>query len=364
MNIVVKGFLGVCIVSALIIIVMLMIGYQAEVGPFVIVFFISFAIGVRYIPALKGFSFTLWIVTAIATAMFYPDWFREIRGFELKRLFIPLMQLIMFGMGTSLSLKDFVGVVKMPKGVLVGLLCQFSIMPFLGFALAKMFNFPPEIAAGVVLVGATPCGLASNVMNYIAGSNLALSVTLVAVSTLMAPIITPLLMQLYAGQMVPIHFVDMMLVIMKIVVLPVIAGLIFNKIVHGRAKWLDRTMPIVSMAGITYIITITIAAGRDELLVIGGLLIFVEIVHNALGYVLGYWGARLFRMDEKSCRTIAVAVGLQNGGMASGIALEMGKLETMGLATAIFGPWMNVSGSVVANWWRRKPIQQSSPDDE
>ncbi|MBA7589359.1 Pantothenate precursors transporter PanS [subsurface metagenome] len=272
------------------------------------------------------------------------------------------MQIIMFGMGTSMSFSDFAGVVKMPKGVFVGLLCQFSIMPFLGFVMAKMFHFPPEIAAGIILVGATPCGLASNVMNFIAGSNLALSVTLVAVSTLMAPVVTPLLMQLYAGQMVPIHFVDMMIVIMKIVVLPIIAGLIFNKIVHGRAKWLDRIMPIVSMAGIAYIITITIAAGRDELLVIGGVLIFVEILHNALGYVFGYWGARLFRLDEKSCRTIAVTVGLQNGGMASGIALEMGKLETMGLATAIFGPWMNVSGSIVANWWHRKPVKQSSPD--
>ncbi|MFC1651350.1 bile acid:sodium symporter family protein [Candidatus Latescibacterota bacterium] len=268
------------------------------------------------------------------------------------------MQIIMFGMGTAMSFNDFVGVVKMPKGVFVGLLCQFSIMPFLGFALAKIFNFPPEVAAGVVLIGATPCGLASNVMNYIAGSNLALSVTLVAVSTLMAPVITPLLMKLYAGQMVPIHFVDMMFVIIKIVVLPIIAGLIFNKLFHGRAKWLDRTMPIVSMAGITYIITITIATGRDELLVIGVLLVFVEVLHNSLGYVLGYWGARLFGMDEKSCRTIAVSVGLQNGGMASGIAMEMGKLKTMGLATVVFGPWMNVSGSVIANWWSRKQIKE------
>ena len=352
-----KGFLGICIISALIVIVELIMGYRAEVGPFVTVFFISFAIGVRSIPALRGFAFTIWVVAAISTAMFYPSWFREIRGFQLERLFIPLMQIIMFGMGTAMSFKDFVGVVKMPKGVFVGLLCQFSIMPFLGFAFAKIFNFAPEIAAGVVLIGTTPCGLASNVMNYIADSNLALSVTLVAVSTLMAPVITPLFMQLYAGQMVPIHFVDMMLVIMKIVVLPIIAGLIFNTVVHGRVKWLDRAMPIVSMAGIAYIITITIAAGRDELLVIGVLLVFVEVLHNSLGYVFGYWGARLFRMDEKSCRTIAITVGLQNGGMASGIALEMGKLKTIGLATVVFGPWMNVSGSVVANWWRGKQVK-------
>jgi bile acid:Na+ symporter, BASS family len=351
-----KGFLGMCIVSAVIVIIALIMGYRAEVGPFVTVFFVSFAIGVRRIPALRSFTFTLWVVTAISTAMFYPSWFREINGFNLERLFIPLMQVIMFGMGTAMSFGDFVGVVKMPKGVFVGLLCQFSIMPFLAFVLAKIFHFPPEVAAGVILIGATPCGLASNVMNYIARANLALSVTLVAVSTLMAPVVTPLLMKLYAGQMVPIHFVDMMFVIIKIVVLPVIAGLIFNKVAHGRVKWLDRAMPIVSMAGITYIITITIAAGRDELLVIGVMLIFVEVLHNGLGYVLGYWGARLFGMDEKSCRTIAIAVGLQNGGMASGIAMEMGKLKTMGLATVVFGPWMNVSGSVVANWWSRKQI--------
>lgn len=352
-----RVFLGGCILSALAVPVMLVLGFRAEVGLPAILFFLTSAVGVRGIPALKGFTFTILIFAGLTAAMFYPMYFVELGGFQLKRLIIPLMQIIMFGMGTALSLNDFIGVVKMPKGVFVGLLCQFSIMPLVGFSLATLFHFPPEISAGVVLIGSTPCGLASNVMNYIAGSNLALSVTLTAVSTIIAPIMTPFMMKVLAGQMVPIDFFDMMLAIIKIVIVPIIFGLIFNKVAHGRAKWLDRTMPIVSMAGIIYIVPIAAAAGRDNLLTVGFALIFAGILHNTLGYIFGYWGARVFRMDEKSCRTIAIEVGLQNGGLAQGISLEMGKIGTMGLASIVFGTWMNISGSSLANWWRGRPVR-------
>ena len=144
----------------------------------------------------------------------------------------------------------------------------------------------------------------------------------------------------------------MMLSITKIVIFPIIAGLIFNRIFHGKTRWFDKAMPLVSMAGIALIITIITAAGRDSLLSIGLFLILAAIIHNAAGYFLGYWGGRLFKMNEKDCRTIALEVGMQNGGLASGIALEMGKVATIGLAPAVFGPWMNISGSSLATWWR------------
>ncbi|MEQ6121952.1 bile acid:sodium symporter family protein [Reichenbachiella sp. MALMAid0571] len=349
-----------CLIAS---IVVLSMGHISIAGPFLVFFFILLALGVRGHQTFKGFSFTILIFAAVTVSMYYPVYFQTIGDFKLKTLIVPLLQLIMFGMGTAMSIKDFSGVIKMPKGVLVGVLCQFTIMPILGFCIATLFRFPAEIAAGIILIGSSPSGLASNVMAYLAKANLALSVTLTAVSTVLAPIMTPLLMKIFAGQFVPIDFWSMMLSIIKIVILPIIAGLIFNKFFHGKANWLDKVMPIISMVGIAFIITIITAAGRDSLLSIGLLLIAAAIIHNTAGYFLGYWASRLLKMSEQDCRTIAIEVGMQNGGLASGIALEMGKVSTIGLAPAIFGPWMNISGSSLATWWRNKNQETSDSDD-
>lgn len=320
--------------------------------------FVGLAIGVRGTSTIfKSFSFTLWIFASVSMAMFNPHFFLTIGDFELSNLIVPLIQIIMFGMGTSLSVADFSRVLKSPKGVSIGLVLQFSIMPVVGILLANTFNFSPEIAAGIVLVGASPGGVASNVMSYIANANLALSVTITAIGTLLSPIITPLLMKLLADQFIEIEFWAMVWSIVKMILIPIILGVLFNQFLRGRMKWLDDAMPAISMIGIAIVITIITAAGRDSLLSIGILLIVVAIVHNASGYLLGYWGGRLFGMDEESCRTIAIEVGMQNSGMASGIAVAMGKIATVGLAPAVFGPWMNVTGSALANFWRRKPIE-------
>ncbi|UII80345.1 bile acid:sodium symporter family protein [Flagellimonas sp. CMM7] len=337
---------------ALAVIVMLLMGKGGETGFLVISFFLSLALAFQTSTKLKGLAFTILILAAIAASLFYPGFFVELGGFLLKRLIVPLLIIIMFGMGTSMSINDFVGVLKMPKGVLIGLLAQFTIMPFIGFGLTYVSGLPPEIAAGVILVGCSPSGLASNVMAYISGANLALSLTLTACATLLAPLMTPFLMKLLADQLVPIDFLGMLWSIMKIVIFPIIAGLLFHKLAHGRFKWLDRAMPIVSMMGIAIIITIITAAGRDSLLAMGMVLIAVVVAHNCCGYLLGYAGGRLFGLDKKSARTIAFEVGMQNAGLASGIALEMGKLATMGLAPAVFGPWMNISGSSLASFWK------------
>jgi BASS family bile acid:Na+ symporter len=255
-----------------------------------------------------------------------------------------------------------------------------------------------------------------------------LSVTLTAVATILAPLMPPLLMQWLAGQFVPIDFWAMMLSITNIVILPIIAGLIFNAFSYGKESrknitiqlivfaviialknylalattditlsgimmpfltdifwffllpiigaiifknaakgstdWLDNALALVSMVGIAVIIAIITAAGRDSLLEIGMLLIFACLIHNCLGYFLGYWGSKLVGMDERSCRTIALEVGMQNGGLASGIALEMGKVATVGLAPAVFGPMMNITGSSLATWWRGKPTGEADPEDE
>jgi BASS family bile acid:Na+ symporter len=162
-------------------------------------------------------------------------------------------------------------------------------------------------------------------------------------------------MKLFAGAFVHIDVLDMMWDITKMVILPIAAGLLFNKFLSGKAKWLDKAMPLVSMAGIAFIIVIITAAGRTSLLTIGPLLILLVLIHNISGYLFGYWSGRLFKMSERDCRTIAIEVGMQNGGLASGLAKEMGKMATVGLAPAIFGPLMNITGSILATWWHRKP---------
>ena len=342
----------ICLGAAL---YMAVTGNLAGAGPFFITFFIALAIGIRSFPTLKGLSYTIIILAAVTTAMFYPGPFVEINGFKLAALITPLLQLIMFGMGTSMSFQDFAGVIKMPKGVFLGVTSHFIIMPGIGYTLANLSGFPPEIAAGIILIGCSPNGMASNVISYLAKANLALSITITAISTMLAPFITPLLMKLLAGAFVEIHVLDMMWDITKIVIIPITAGLIFNKYLSGKAQWLDKAMPLVSMTSIALIIVVITAAGRESLLTIGPTLILLVLIHNLSGYTLGYWSGRLFKMSERDCRTIAIEVGMQNGGLASGIAKGMGKMATVGLAPAIFGPLMNITGSILASYWHRKP---------
>lgn len=306
-------------------------GGIATGAPLLIPFFALLAIGFRGVTALKGLAYTAVIFAAVTTALCFPHYFIEWDGFKLAALITPLMQIIMFGMGTSMGAADFVGVVKMPKGVILGVLAQFIIMPGLGFALARLSKLPPEIAAGIVLIGCVPCGLASNVISYLAKANLALSITLTAVTTLLAPFVTPFLMKLLAGEFIAIDATKMMGDIVKMVILPVGAGLVFNHLLRGKAQWLHRAMPLVSMAGIAIIIVIITAAGQNNLLVVGPVLILLALVHNVAGYTSGYWSGRLFRMPERDCRTLAIEVGMQNGGLASGLAKEMGKMATIGL---------------------------------
>lgn len=355
---IILGIAIVCLVGAL---VMLGLGKIEEAGPLLITFFVALAIAFRGYPSLKGFSYTVVIFAAVTTAMYYPGPFVEINGFKLAVLITPLLQLIMFGMGTSMSIKDFAGVVKMPKGVFIGVTAHFIIMPLLGFTLAKLSGFPPEIAAGIILIGCSPNGMASNVISYLAKANLALSITITAVSTMLAPFVTPLLMKLLAGAFVEINVLDMMWDITKIVIIPIAAGLIFNKFFSGKADWLDKAMPMVSMTSIALIIVVITAAGRESLLTIGPALILIVLIHNLCGYTLGYGCGKLFKMSERDCRTMAIEVGMQNGGLASGLAKGMGKIATVGLAPAIFGPLMNVTGSILASYWHRRPPKDDDP---
>ncbi len=371
---------------------------------------------------LKSFAFTAWVFTFVAASMVWPDAFGVWLGFDLKNLIVPLVQIIMFGMGTKLSMADFVRVAVMPWPVCIGVALHYTVMPLAGYTIATLFGFPPEVAAGVILIGSVSSGVASNLIAYLAGGNVALAVTITACSTLMSPLMTPFLMQTLAGRLVPIDFFKMVLEILSMVIVPVASGLVANRILYGKdtwcsgarpligialcsaalvalvalvpsaalgslatlqagaivgmslitlvslaklvvsvilhrpSTWMDKVLPLVSMVGICLIIAIITSRSRDKLLTVGIALIGAAILHNAVGYFFGYWLARAVRLDETTCRTIAIEVGMQNGGMASGLAMGVLKSADAALAPAIFGPWMNISGSIVANWWRRRPV--------
>lgn len=316
--------------------------------------FLSLALAFRGHKFLKGFSYTVLIFAAVSLSLYYPHYFKTIGSFNLSGIIVPLLQLIMFGMGTELSMKDFARIVQMPKGVVVGIICHYTIMPFIGFGVANLFNFPPEIAAGIILVGCSPSGLASNVMCYLSKGNLALSVSVTTVSTLLAPLLTPLLMQLLGGSFITIHFLDMVWEMIKMVVLPVAAGILVHYLLKGRAKWLNQIMPVTSMIGIVLILVVIIAKGRDALLQVGGLIILATFIHNTLGYLLGYWSGRLLRFSERDSRTIALEVGMQNAGLASALASKISTNPAVALAPAIFGPLMNITGSLLSSWWHNR----------
>lgn len=411
----------ICLITAL---TMVFSGIISKAGPVFTGFFLLLAIAVRGFKPVKGLSYTIWIFTAVTASMFYPQYFTSIGSFQLKTLIVPLLQIIMFGMGSQMSLNDFTGVIKMPKGVLIGVGSHYIIMPLVGFGIASVFDFPPEIKAGIILIGCVPSGLASNVMSYIANANLALAVTIGAISTLLSPIITPFLMKFLGGQFIEVSFWNMMLDILNMIILPIVAGFIFNlffsgkdkpraKVIHlisyffiilltslvymksaqtnvsgfliasvksmcwffflpgitaftlryflkDKTRWMSKILSFISMAGIAVIITIITATGRDSLLKVGTLLMITSLLHNLAGYSLGYGISWLSGMPEKDRRTIAFEVGMQNGGLASGLALQMGKIATVGLAPAIFGPLMNITGSTLASWWRTRPAELHS----
>ncbi|MEQ9582722.1 MAG: bile acid:sodium symporter family protein, partial [Arenibacter sp.] len=262
--------LGIASLLLLLILGMVFTNNIEHAGLFIMTFFALLALGFSGYKSLNSYVFTASIFAGVALALYYPQHFLQIGDFKLTGLIIPLIQLIMFGMGTSMKLGDFAEVIKSPKGVMVGVTAQLGIMPIMGFVLAKMSNFPPEIAAGIVLIGCSPSGVASNVMAYLAKANLALSITITSISTILAPFVTPLLMKLLAGEFIEIDVLDMMWSIIKMIILPLGAGLLFNRLRGDKGKWLDKALPVISMLGIALIIVVITAAGRDSLLDIGG----------------------------------------------------------------------------------------------
>lgn len=352
--------LSIALFLFIISLILIITGHIEQAGIPLVALFCFLAFGFKGYETLKGYIFTALLFAGITMSFYYPHYFITIKGYELTKLIVPLIQIIMFGMGISMSLKDFATVFKSPKAVFVGVTAQLGVMPFIGFLLAKFSGFPPEIAAGIVLIGSSPSGVASNVIAYLAKANVALSITITSIATLIAPFATPVLMKLLAGEFIEIDVLSMMWTIIKMIILPIGTGLVFNQILGNKAKLLNKIMPMVSMVGIGIIIVVITAKGRDSLLDIGGLLLLLVLIHNISGYTLGYWYARLLKLNKIDARTIAIEVGMQNGGLASGIANSLGKIATMGLAPAVFGPLMNITGSILASFWHKNTPKKDS----
>ncbi|MBN1291115.1 MAG: bile acid:sodium symporter family protein [Candidatus Latescibacteria bacterium] len=347
------------IICLVVTVLLFSIGRAPDTGiPFVLLLLLL-SLYVKSTIKLRGSSFTFVVFAFLAAGMYFPVVFTNWFGFNTKKLVVPLIQIIMFGMGTKLSPADFIREFRNPKPLLTGTVLVFTVMPLAGLVIAYVFGFEPEIAVGILLIGSCPGGVASNVMAYLANGNVALSVSLTAFATLISPVVTPALMKLLADRLVYIPYGGMMVSILKMIILPIAAGLVVNRLLGEKKKKLDRLLPLLSMSAIILVVTIIVAHFRDELLAAGLAIIAATIIHNLTGYIFGYWISKLVGLNERDCRTVSIEVGLKNGGMGMGLAVDVLQSAKAALAPIIFGKWMNISGSALANYWRQKKVDES-----
>lgn len=292
--------------------------------------------------------FPLWALLLSTWAFFFPRVF--VPG---KPYIVPLLALIMFGMGMTLTFADFKRVVNRPRVIATGLLLQYLVMPLAAFVIARTLGLGTQLTVGMVLVGASAGGTASNVICYLARGDVALSITLTMCSTLLALIAMPALTWLYVGQSVPVPVESMLLSILKIVVLPVALGTLINSLVGRFLRPVQALFPALSVASICAIIAIIVALNQGRLADIGWLIIAAVALHNAVGLSIGYWLPRLMGYDSVTCRTLAIEVGMQNSGLSVALAVKYFSAAAA-LPGAVFSIWHNLSGSLLAAYWSRR----------
>jgi len=418
-----KVFLSLAIIFALAEILLLVLGKGSLPlsGLILFVMFYALAFAVQRTEKLKGLSFTCQIFAFVSFTLYFPQLFTN-WGFDTNKLIVPSIQVIMFGMGTKLSIADFVRELSKPFKVIIATIMCYTLMPLIALLIIKVYHFPPEVAAGIILLGVGPAGAASNVMTYLAKGNLALSMTVTTLTTLISPLATPFLMKLLAGQLIQVDTIGMMISILNMLFIPVCAGIIINKILYGnlpwtkkdlnisimgiisfivgfvllfipfptvlmslktgliliswaitivsvtiiivrRTKgpqnWMDLILPKLSLSAIMLYIVIVAAHNKATLLNIGPALFIATIVHNLLGYVSGYSLSRAFGFSETDSRAITMEVGTKNAGLAVGLAYDVLKSQAAALAPLIFGTWMNISASSLATFWsQREPKEK------
>ena len=264
------------------------------------------------------------VIVVAAGALFFPGPFSVVKTAWVNNL----LGIVMFGMGLTLKPEDFKVVFSRPKDVIVGCVAQFTLMPFLAWALTQVFHLPTELAIGVILVGTCPGGTSSNVMTYLSKGDVALSVGMTAVSTVLAPLLTPLL--------------------------PIALGFVVNHFFHEFTQQAVRVLPLVSTTAIVLIICAVVSANSAKIMTSGLLILVVVILHNVLGYLTGFGVGKLLKLDSTKCRAISIEVGMQNSGLATSLAAaHFAQYPLATIPGAVFSVWHNISGAILANFFAR-----------
>ena len=299
-------------------------------------------------------TFALWVIVFAALALWQPEFFVWLKAY------IPwILGIIMLGMGMTMTVDDFKGVLQSPKAVLIGVVAQFVVMPGLAYVLCKLFNLPSEIAVGVILVGCCPGGTASNVITYMAKGNVALSVACTSVSTLLAPVLTPAIFYLLASQWLKIDAASMFISILQVVLLPIVIGLILRTWLKRQVESYIQVMPLVSVIAIVAIVAAIIGGSKAAIFQSGLLILAVVVLHNGLGYLLGFTAARFFKLPYADSKAIAVEVGMQNSGLGVALAaVHFAASPITAVPSAIFSLWHNISGPALATYWASKHKQE------
>lgn len=295
-----------------------------------------------------GGSFPIWVILFAGLGFFLPDIFIGLKG-----TISLLLGIVMFGMGLTLSSADFREVFRRPSDVAIGVVGHYIIMPLLAYALAIVLQLPPDIAIGVILVGCCPSGTASNVMTLLSKGDVALGVSIASVSTLIAPLATPVMISLLAGQWMDINAKSLILDILMVVILPIVLGGLIKSLFRKQAEASVKVLPLVSTLTIVIIIAIIIAGSKDKIADTGLLIFAVVILHNGLGFLFGYLFAKLFGMNLAKRKAIMFETGMQNSGL--GAALASAHFNPVAaVPSAIFSVWHNISGSILAAWFLRR----------
>ncbi|MBT2571467.1 bile acid:sodium symporter family protein [Planococcus sp. ISL-110] len=303
--------------------------------------------------AFAGKYFAVWVILAALLAFFLPEAFIGFGAY-----ITILLGVVMFGMGLTLKPVDFKIIFKSPLPVVIGVAAQFLVMPFAAFGIAYLLKLPPELAAGLVLLGCVPGGTASNVMVYLAKGNLALSVAMTSLSTLMAPIMTPLLLLLLAGQWLPVNPLSMFLSIIQVIIIPITLGILVQRFFPKAVAKSISVVPLISVAAILIIVSAVTAANAQNVISSGFIVFFAVFLHNGFGLVLGYLTAMAMGLNETDRRAISLEVGMQNSGL--GVALATAHFSPLAALPSVWGAiWHNISGPILATIWSKKPSVKS-----
>jgi len=321
-------------------------------------------IGMKLFTSLSAFvgkTFALWVILFAVLGFLLPDVFKHVTPY-----IVTLLGIIMFGMGLTISVDDFRELSHRPVEVAIGVVAHFVIMPALALLLTVLIPMPPEVAAGVILVGCCPGGTSSNVMTYLAKGDVALSVACTSVTTLAAPIVTPFLVWMFASQYLPVNAMAMFMSILQVIILPLALGFLAQKVLPRLVEKTVPALPLVSVVGIVLIVAAVVGASKGAIAQSGLLIFAVVVLHNGLGYLLGFFAAKAFGLNLYKRKALAIEVGMQNSGLGAALATAYFS-PVAAVPSAIFSVWHNISGALLANYFssrtddaaENKPLEAS-----